>query len=565
MNSHTPLVLLLLGLLFLHQTLFATIALTEEERSYIATRGPVRSISIDGSGPLQYTDSQGQMRGIAFQILDEISNRTGLSFATTMYGQIVQVGAAFTDGSDMIFGLPEQYARKGYVLSIPMVRSETIFFANTSIQPQELQGKRFAAVYKSVLPEGVSEDQARYYESLQEAILAVNSGSADYGYGNPFSLAFYTLQYGLRNIYTIPQGREERAYRILFLKDDPLLVSIINKALASFSPQELQNMILEATSQVERIITPAMIMDTYGGEIFTLTLVIILILVAALTHILFSRSKLDLEQRKFKAIAEVSNEYLFEYEAVRKHLILYERFRTLFTSPSSLEKARETLAKHLAKSEEGSLLALELPDGTTGYFKVSATKVLVRKRYAQLWVGKLQDISKETERLNYLENLAQLDGLTGLLNAATTRRIIETRLEQKHLEEMDACILFDIDDFKAVNDKLGHLAGDKVLQALATIMLENPCSSQDILGRIGGDEFCAYLVGIPSQEAALHYCTTLLEAVRTTLHTEGVTISLGFAMVVGLQTFEKLYTQVDQAMYRAKENGKDRIEVASQT
>ena len=249
MGKHKWLTTMLIFFLVLQQNIFATLNLTPEELSYIKLREPVRAVSVDGSGPIQYTDSKGEIKGVAVDVLKEIEKRTGLSFNYTLLEKLGQLDAAYSDGTDIIFGIPNQYVRPNYKLSEPFLRSHTILFINTKVDAHELANKSFAATYGSTLPEGIREAQAIYFQTREEAIEAVNSGLADFGYGNAYSLAFYTLQHGFRNIYTIPQGKEERAYRILFINDDPLLISIIEKALASFSPYELNNIILEATDR----------------------------------------------------------------------------------------------------------------------------------------------------------------------------------------------------------------------------------------------------------------------------------------------------------------------------
>lgn len=566
MRRHTRLTLFLLIALFLQQGLFGTINLSAEERAYIASRAPVISASVDGSGPIQYTDSKGRIRGISIGIMEEIAKRTGLSFDYMLYEGLSDVAQAFSNGTDILFGIPDQYARPGYTLSKPFLESQTILFANKKVQPQDLYCKRFAATQSSALPEGISEDQAIYYDSREAAIKAVNEGEADFGYGNSYSIAFYTLLHGLQNIYTVPQGKEERLYRILFIKDDPLLVSIINKAIASFTPQQMQNIILEATSQVERIITPSMILDEYEAEILLITLGIIAILTGALVIIQKSRVTLDLEKKKFRTIAEVSNEYLFEYDTHGKNLISYEKFKTLFTTDISLQEAQEQLMSYLAtlpSTEKNPVIELQIPSGETRFFRVSSSKVPGPKGRNSTWIGKMQDISEEIEKQNHLRNLAQVDGLTGVLNAMTTRIQIENRLQERASSDNDFCILLDLDKFKQINDTQGHMVGNKVLEILANIMLQSKQTNNEIMGRVGGDEFCIYLVSIPDGESVLSYCTYLMEAIRFKLHVYGGTISMGVAKVEKDETYEELFARVDHALYQAKSKGKNRIEVAN--
>ena len=549
--------------LVLQQSIFALLNLTPEEISYIKRREPVRAVSVDGAGPIQYTDSKGEIKGVAVDVLKEIEKRTGLTFTYTLLEKMGQFDSVYSDGTDILFGIPDQYARPNYKLSTPFMYSHTILYLNTAVNAQELKNKRFAATYGSALPEGIREDQAIYFQSREEAIKAVDSGLADFGYGNAYSLAFYTLQHGLRNIYTIPQGKEERAYRILFINDDPLLISIIEKALASFNPYELNNIILEATSQVERIITPSLVIGTYGKEIFTATFFIIGLLIIALVIVLNSHKKLNFQRKKYMAISEVSNEYLFEYSSLHKTLHLSNKFKTLFSTQTTLKAAQNTLISTLASLpiEESEVIELNLPSGKMHTFLLSAIKVSKQRSGTKTWIGKLLDISEEKAKQKHLENLAQKDGLTDLLNASTTRHQIEKRLTQKLPEERDFCILFDLDDFKAVNDSGGHLVGDRVLQTIGEIMLQTQSSTLDILGRVGGDEFCIYLIDVSSYETVISYCTSLLEIVRSRLQEEGVTISLGVVEVQKRETYEELYTRVDNALYTSKANGKNRMEI----
>lgn len=564
MRTHRTLTILFLLLFLLHQGICASINLTDEELAYIAARGPVRAASVDGSGPIQYTDSRGVIRGISVQVLKEIGKRTGLSFDYMLYERLGEADAAYSGGMDILFGIPDQYARPGYKLSSPFLQSQTILYANKKVDSKELENKRFAATYSSDLPEGISEDQATYYYSREDAIKAVNAGEADFGYGNAYSIAFYTLQHGFENIYTVPQGKEERSYRFLFIQDDPLLISIIEKGIASISPAEQQAIILEATSHVERIITPALILDAFGEEVLLVALIIITILVAALFNIQRSWANLSLERKKFRIIAEVSNEYLFEYDTHDKALILYEKFKSLFPSQETLQAAKKKLVNHLAtqsSTERNTILQMAMPCGKDSYFRISARQVSRQKGKDTTWIGKLQDITEEVEKQNLLKGLAQTDGLTGLLNAETTRLHIQDRLRDKNPSEADFCILFDLDDFKAVNDTFGHLTGDKVLKTIGSILLQDHHLSPDIIGRVGGDEFCIYLVAITSEENTLSYCNSLLERVRFKLRTEGVTISLGGSKVREKDTFETLFGRVDQALYQAKHKGKNRIEL----
>jgi diguanylate cyclase (GGDEF)-like protein len=119
-------------------------------------------------------------------------------------------------------------------------------------------------------------------------------------------------------------------------------------------------------------------------------------------------------------------------------------------------------------------------------------------------------------------------------------------------------MLIDIDHFKAVNDRLGHEAGDQVLRAVANVIQR--CRPQDSLAvRLGGEEF-ALLVPRSTYEQCRP--EMVLEAVRTEPMPQGsnVTVSIGYAdgSVISEENWKRLYRLADAALYRAKADGRDR-------
>ncbi|MGK2948971.1 MAG: GGDEF domain-containing protein [Acidimicrobiales bacterium] len=161
------------------------------------------------------------------------------------------------------------------------------------------------------------------------------------------------------------------------------------------------------------------------------------------------------------------------------------------------------------------------------------------------------------ERTTALEQAATTDALTGLTNRSHLKLVVDALPSDQPL----ALALIDVDGFKEINDSLGHAVGDEVLVRLAkTITKSLPADA--ITGRVGGDEL---LVALPerSAESAL----ILLEEIRTFLaeHTmpkvgRPVTISVGVAARPPHgTTFDELLRAADQAMYRAKAEGRDRV------
>ncbi|MDF2662445.1 MAG: hypothetical protein K0Q94_5236, partial [Paenibacillus sp.] len=142
------------------------------------------------------------------------------------------------------------------------------------------------------------------------------------------------------------------------------------------------------------------------------------------------------------------------------------------------------------------------------------------------------------------------DGLTGLYN----RRYMLSKAAQYMRHGYAVSLLFsDIDNFKKLNDTQGHHAGDEALKAVARIMLEE---SEDIglAGRFGGEEM-VLLVTDSSVDIA-----KLSEKVRARIESEaGVTVSIGYSKSRNGVTAEQLIAQADQAMYKAKTTGKNKV------
>ncbi|MFP4683666.1 MAG: GGDEF domain-containing protein [Ectothiorhodospira sp.] len=173
-----------------------------------------------------------------------------------------------------------------------------------------------------------------------------------------------------------------------------------------------------------------------------------------------------------------------------------------------------------------------------------------------------RELSRANHRLRELtETLAyrnRHDGLTGLLNRETLIQEAETMLHRHPL----GLILVDLDLFKQINDRYGHPVGDRVLVDVARGM-EQVCPGEGHCGRLGGEEFALILDGNPEQRP-LEMAQRLAEGIRAIRRPEApglrITASMGVAVAIPGVPFDRLYLCADDALYRAKYSGRDRIE-----
>ena len=171
---------------------------------------------------------------------------------------------------------------------------------------------------------------------------------------------------------------------------------------------------------------------------------------------------------------------------------------------------------------------------------------------------------ENARRYGEARKLAETDALTGLYNQryfheTLRREVVRANRYQRKL----GLVVFDLDDFKKVNDQIGHLAGDRVLAQTAD-RLREAVRSVDIPCRIGGDEFAVILPESSAEEANLLYGRVHNSMRGTVLGTddERLRLSAGIAELEHGDTAASLFERADRALYRAKELGKDRADVA---
>lgn len=169
---------------------------------------------------------------------------------------------------------------------------------------------------------------------------------------------------------------------------------------------------------------------------------------------------------------------------------------------------------------------------------------------------------RRTEKEKQLENKADTDLLTGLNNKlATERKIKEYMLQNPNSQSM--MFMVDVDNFKKINDTMGHAFGDEVLRSLGQ-QIGGIFRASDIIGRIGGDEFMIFLKGITDAEAVRKEAKKVEDFFKGFQAGEYVkyaaTASIGVAIFPQEGSdFESLYKAADQGVYKAKKRGKNQL------
>lgn len=534
------------------------IAFTEEERTYIAQSGPISAAFVTGTAPLSFLGEKGEIQGIFYEIMELISQRSGLQFSYALYDTAKEL---IESNATLLYGISPNYARSPMILTTPFLVAETVVFVNRFVDSNHLDEKTFALGRSdSTPPPGIKEEHILYFETREQTIDAVNRGVADYGYGNAYSVAYYILRNNYNNIVTIPRTVEIRNYSVALMENDEILLSILNKTIESLSSTEIQAIILKVASDVKRKVTLSMIGQEYGLTISLLIIVIGTVLFVALLSNYQNYKTLIRQNERYEALSNISGEYLFDYIPKTNTLTLSDKAKSLFESKEFLEQGYVTITRYLAStnlSSSNNIITLFLGPQKERQFKAVQLYSSDLKEKVEFILGKLIDISEQQREKEELLTQIKNDGLTGLYNYQTAKELISTELHNKG-DTCDALILIDVDNFKEYNDTYGHLFGNKVLEHISKT-LKNTFRTSDIIGRMGGDEFCIYFKNAPNPAYVLNRSETLNTKIPQTFAETTISISIGCSIVEADDTFETLFDRTDKALYEAKNRGKGQV------
>lgn len=178
--------------------------------------------------------------------------------------------------------------------------------------------------------------------------------------------------------------------------------------------------------------------------------------------------------------------------------------------------------------------------------------------YVYRVVGCIDDINDIVTAKNELRRNTRTDKITGLINKDAAAMLVELMLKDRPLTRRDAMVFIDLDDFKGINDSIGHYDADLVLGEIGAV-LRAATGRENIAARFGGDEFLLYMSGIKSLEPVIAKVKKIIAQLnRINAGKAQVGCSVGITEIAGPETdFETVFKQADEALYQAKERGKN--------
>jgi diguanylate cyclase (GGDEF)-like protein/PAS domain S-box-containing protein len=226
-----------------------------------------------------------------------------------------------------------------------------------------------------------------------------------------------------------------------------------------------------------------------------------------------------------------------------------------------LNDSRQTL--NMDGKEEIIEVTVKRKDGSEFPAELQMGKTVVENQC--IIACTIRDITKKLKAQELILHMAYHDGLTNLPNRRSFNDQLNGKLEEaKQFNQPLAMMFLDVDHFKYINDSLGHLAGDRLLQEIAD-RLSSTMREEDIVARIGGDEF-NILMPFTDIEKALDFAEEILQAFKKPFYFDNY--ELFITTSIGISTFPHdgedsltLIKNADAALYRAKEQGKNNYQI----
>lgn len=295
---------------------------------------------------------------------------------------------------------------------------------------------------------------------------------------------------------------------------------------------------------------------------------------------LFGRRESDqqhgVQYELLKVIAEYNKERILEYDVATDCAILYEvkngkliarlisdgykenidQYASLYAKEDR-EKFKKAFLKCLEASTHSTIDIRCNLNGEMEWYRLFLASIADDNGKVFNIAGRFLSIHDEKLVNETIRRKAEIDALTGVYNHITFENLCAECLGRIEGEVM--FLMMDVDDFKMINDSLGHNVGDMVLSQTG-LVLNSAMETRGIAGRLGGDEFAALVWGFPDREAVSEFCSNLRMELKNIIFDMEYSASMGVSVRAGRQmTFKDLYYEADQAVYVAKKNGKNQI------
>ncbi len=285
-------------------------------------------------------------------------------------------------------------------------------------------------------------------------------------------------------------------------------------------------------------------------------------------------------EERYKQIIELTDDVIFEYDIQsdimnhsERYLSVYGRNPTVYNYSEALVELPFVHAEdqsvfeefctslHIGKSNFSYEFRFQNKSGEYEWCHINGSSFCESKGLPNKVFGRIVNVDAQKRELDRLRFKAQRDLMTNVYNKKTTSDKINDTIKKSKKYERHALFVIDIDDFKHVNDTYGHLQGDRVLTTIVSNMV-NYFRGDDIIGRIGGDEFVVLMKNVSGREQIVQKAESICKIFnRTFQYNEEklqVSCSIGIAVYpMDGSTYDEMMEHADLALYEVKSDGKN--------
>lgn len=318
---------------------------------------------------------------------------------------------------------------------------------------------------------------------------------------------------------------------------------------------------------------------------------VVLLVFASFTYLIIKlikeNEKIEKDNVRYAVTTQSSQTLVYEYDFNRRVIEFTGDTKFLFGEnlhqlpldwfnmiEERIHESERDLRSHLKKfidsgeSTYGSELRILAGEGEYVWYRLSGTLIKDKEGGAPLkLIGSLANVNAQIVHEQELKEMAETDLLSGLLNKVSMEKHITEWIKNASPNAEGAFYMLDLDNFKQVNDKIGHSAGDTAICDAAN-KINLVFSERDFIGRIGGDEFCVFLTLPETMEhdkidEIITEKAGVLNSILRETYTSGdvavhVTSSIGISLFPAqADSYKELFKRADAALYHVKENGKN--------
>lgn len=549
---------------------------SKTEQEFLSKLEGLRVGYLERFAPFQYLKEDG-FCGVSRDVFEIVSESIGIQMEYIPFQNVQEVIDALENGAiDIAAGLTRADTTN-VKYSKDYLSCMNLLLKNDMVSAELGPGSTLAVVKG----EGSSLDnvegiETKVYASHEDALAAVESMEADYAFMNYHTADYYKKAQQSEHVIMLPLSEMSKLYMCFGEEVDTRLISICNKCIYAIANENVQMMLLEHTDPPAQKLTLRRIVEMNPIAFTVVVLGVFLFLVTIVSIFYMQRMKhariQAMNAKRYELLSSIVDEYLFEIDLVTCKIVFDEKCTKRFGFEKE-EKIENTSAKKdnisaiyeayaLMENEESiesKTFLLADKNGIEQWYKLVAYTTRDDNGAPNHVIAKLINVQKEIEEKQYMSQRAENDPLTGLYNRDGFMQRVLGLYENAQQSLPIALVVIDFDDFKSVNDTLGHAGGDAALRFLADNM-RNVMKTNAIHCRYGGDEFVSIIYGMDKEQVDQLLAKLVGEMDCDFAYQDAskkLSVSVGAVVSKEILSYETLFEEADKVLYTVKEKGKN--------